>query len=465
MIITVVSTVWRWIEYIKRGRSYSPVVTNLQPSEPDLHDTFCAISTLGLIVCYFYLCDRTNFFMKENKYYSDWSFWLPVGYVLVLGLFFNEDSRSPKVLHRDQTLEWRGWMQLLVLAAQSTGAARLLPIHMLMRALNSGYLFLTGYGHFYYTWHTGNTGLVRLLQVLFRLNFMTVVLCFTMNRPYQFYYFVPLVSFWFVLLYIVLALPPHVTAHSSDGHPYQYFYLVLKFIGLFVVITVLYMSEVFFEKVFVTRPWKALFVTTDDDIKQWWIHWKQDRYSMLCGAVFAACFLLAQRHGLVDDNSYGNLFSTKFAVGGALTALLALIGWITLPYLCGGQQECDEIHSYAGAIPVVGYIVLRNIPGALRSRYSSLLAWFGDITLELFVCQHHIWLAADTHGVLVLIPGAPTLNLILTSFIFVCTAHEVRRLTLVLLPKAVPSDLRRCMINFVIFIVILIPIGIHDGMF
>ena len=30
------------------------------------------------------------------------------------------------------------------------------------------------------------------------------------------------------------------------------------------------MSEVFFEKVFVTRPWKALFVTTDDDIHEWW---------------------------------------------------------------------------------------------------------------------------------------------------------------------------------------------------
>ena len=50
----------------------------------------------------------------------------------------------------------------------------------------------------------------------------------------------------------------------------QYLYLVLKFAGLAAIISIFYMSEVFFEKVFVTRPWKALFVTTDDDITEWW---------------------------------------------------------------------------------------------------------------------------------------------------------------------------------------------------
>lgn len=51
---------------------------------------------------------RTNFFMKENKYFSQVSFWLPFGYVFALGLFFTEDSRFTKVLHRDQTDEWKG---------------------------------------------------------------------------------------------------------------------------------------------------------------------------------------------------------------------------------------------------------------------------------------------------------------------------------------------------------------------
>ena len=62
------------------------------------------------------------------------------------------------------------------------------------------------------------------------------------------------------------------------ANPIQYLYLVLKFVVLFSIITVLYMSEVFFEKIFLTRPWKALFVTTDDSIKEWWFRWKIDRY-------------------------------------------------------------------------------------------------------------------------------------------------------------------------------------------
>ena len=43
---------------------------------------------------------------------------------------------------------------------------------------------------------------------------------------------------------------------------------------------------------------------------------------------------------------------------------------------------------------------------------------------QLFIAQYHMWLASDTHGILVLLPRYPVLNLTLTSFIFVCAAHE-----------------------------------------
>jgi hypothetical protein len=45
---------------------------------------------------------------------------------------------------------------------------------------------------------TSGAGITRLLQVLYRINFLTIVLCLCMNRPYQFYYFPPLVSFWYL---------------------------------------------------------------------------------------------------------------------------------------------------------------------------------------------------------------------------------------------------------------------------
>jgi len=50
--------------------------------------------------------------MKENKYFSALNFWLPIGYVLALGFFFSDQSKDTKFLHRDQTDEWKGRLNL-----------------------------------------------------------------------------------------------------------------------------------------------------------------------------------------------------------------------------------------------------------------------------------------------------------------------------------------------------------------
>ena len=54
-------------------------------------------------------------------------------------------------------------------------------------------------------------------QVMTRMNILVAVLCLIMGRPYQFYYFVPLVSFWFVVIYAVTAAWPRVTAALVKG--------------------------------------------------------------------------------------------------------------------------------------------------------------------------------------------------------------------------------------------------------
>ncbi|XP_045495488.1 N-acetylneuraminate 9-O-acetyltransferase [Colias croceus] len=466
-VLVLVRSLWRWSQTFKQQLDGYSLV-NKQTKQPS---PMVALAKLGMIMSYFYLCDRTNFFMKENKYYSEWSFWLPVGYVFALGLFFTDESKSSshsRVLHREQTGEWKGWMQLVILVSQVTGAGKVLPIYMLVRALLSAYLFLTGYGHLCYTWKTADMGLVRYFRVIFRLNFFTIVLCLTMNRPYQFYSFIPLVSFWYTLMFAIFALPPHITplsSHTVESKPYQYLYIATKVIGLLAIVTILYMSEVFFQKIFVMRPWKALFVNSDDDIHQWWLDWKQDRYSMAYGIIFTIAYLLAQRYNLLDDNNHNNLFTPGISLTATFLAFIGIGSYVTFTFFCTNTFDCNEIHSYVSFLPIVSYILLRNVSGALRTRHSSLFAWFGGITLELFASQSHIWLAADTHGVLVLIPSAPILNLILTSYIFVFTAHEIHKLTAIILPYAVPDDWRLVLRNFAIFLAILVPIGIHDGMF
>jgi hypothetical protein len=129
------------------------------------YELLTCLSKLGLIMAYAFLCDRTNFFMKENKYYTAPNFFLPIAYVFGLGLFFTEESKHTRVMHRDQTDEWKGWMQLVILTYQMTGANQVLPIYINVRLLVSTYLFLLGFGHFMHYWQRGDQGFHRLWQV------------------------------------------------------------------------------------------------------------------------------------------------------------------------------------------------------------------------------------------------------------------------------------------------------------
>ena len=66
---------------------------------------------------------------------------------------------------------------------------------------------------------------------------------------------------------------------------------------------------------------------------------------------------------------------------------------------------------------------------------------------------------------LVLIPNYPVVNVLLTSFIFVCAAHEIHNITATIMPIFVPNNYTQAWRNCIAFVLILIPIGIHDGMF
>ncbi|XP_064107706.1 N-acetylneuraminate 9-O-acetyltransferase-like isoform X1 [Macrobrachium nipponense] len=442
--------------------------TSKKSKQPSPQDFLMALGKLGLMMGYFFLCDRTSLFMKENKYFSQLNFWLPLGYVFALGLFFTEDTSQTRLLHRDMTDEWKGWMQLVILIYHMTGASQTLPIYMHIRVLVSAYLFLTGYGHFSYYWNGRDMGIVRYCQVMFRINFLVVVLCLVMNRPYQFYYFVPLISFWYTVMHVTLVLPPRITrpAHAnSEASPFNYLYSIIKFIGLGGFITVLFLSEVFFEKIFVMKPWKALFVTTDDDIHEWWFRWQLDRYSLLYGMVFCLLYHGLTQYGIIDDKSGSNLMGGRLALLVSCVATIFIVSYTTMALLCTNKPDCNEIHPYVVWVPILGYIVLRNLVGILRTRYSSFFAWFGRISLELFVCQYHIWLAADTHGVLVLIPSYPVANVLVTSFIFICVCHEIHHITNVITPFLVPNDSRRAVRNLIVFAIPLLAIGVHDGIF
>ena len=64
------------------------------------------------------------------------------------------------------------------------------------------------------------------------------------------------------------------------------------------------------------------------------------------------------------------------------------------------KYRSNRFHPYSSPIAVVALVGLRNATPALRTRYASAFAWLGRCSLETFILQYHIWLAADTKGLL-----------------------------------------------------------------
>ena len=65
---------------------------------------------------YLYVCDRTTLIAKGPKHVSSPHFWGVNLLLLVIGLLTLRDSgeaAAAKPLQRDQTEEWKGWMQIM----------------------------------------------------------------------------------------------------------------------------------------------------------------------------------------------------------------------------------------------------------------------------------------------------------------------------------------------------------------
>ncbi|XP_047551752.1 N-acetylneuraminate 9-O-acetyltransferase [Lutra lutra] len=427
-----------------------------------LLQSFCK---LGLIMAYFYMCDRANLFMKENKFYTHSTFFIPIIYILVLGVFYNENTKETKVLNREQTDEWKGWMQLVILIYHISGASTFLPVYMHIRVLVAAYLFQTGYGHFSYFWIKGDFGIYRVCQVLFRLNFLVVVLCIVMDRPYQFYYFVPLVTVWFMVIYVTLALWPQIIQKKANGNCFWHFGLLLKLAFLLLCICFLAYSQGAFEKIFSLWPLSKCF-ELKGNVYEWWFRWRLDRYVVFHGMLFAFIYLALQKRQVLSEGKGEPLFSNKISNFLLFISVVSFLTYSIWASSCKNKAECNELHPSVSVVQILAFILIRNIPGYARSVYSSFFAWFGKISLELFICQYHIWLAADTRGILVLIPGNPMLNIIVSTFIFVCVAHEISQITndlaQIIIPKDNSSLLKRLACIAAFFCGLLILSSIQD---
>ena len=362
-----------------------------------------SVFTLAIVMCFF--ADRTQVFDRVSKRFVSTEFNVMVGIVFFLGCAAIRTSRTPprtpqvglsegvaqsfcppalaKVaqpfLSRDQTDEWKGWMQFVILIYHYTGASKVLWIYKIVRLLVSSYLFMTGFGHTcYFLRPDADFSLGRLASVLLRTNLLAVSLAYVMRTNYLFYYFAPLSSFWFIVVFL--------TMRAGHGYSTSSLCIVAKIFVSAAIVSRLILSPDALEQIFAVLTYAF---NIHWDVNEWRFRVSLDIFIVYVGMLVGVAY---RRTSLKVGR--------RIQLVCAIASVSVIILFLRITSLLPDKYIYNAWHPYISPFPILAYVILRNSFAYLRSFYSYVFVWLGRCSLETFTLQYHLWLAADTRGLL-----------------------------------------------------------------
>eukprot|EP00581_Thalassiosira_minuscula_P014101 CAMPEP_0183720096 /NCGR_PEP_ID=MMETSP0737-20130205/12808_1 /TAXON_ID=385413 /ORGANISM="Thalassiosira miniscula, Strain CCMP1093" /LENGTH=1173 /DNA_ID=CAMNT_0025949907 /DNA_START=242 /DNA_END=3763 /DNA_ORIENTATION=+ len=388
---------------------------------------------------------------KANKK-DDTVSWLEQGSIF-LGLDYDENTRiraiqevkpDDDILSRHQTLEWKGFLSIALLiyhfnnggihrislnneggpySEDESIGSRAHIYENLTKCAMTSYLFLTGYGHTtYFYYHPANSydsyRLSRVLTILFRINCSAAFLSLVTGKAEYTACFI--VTYCFLLVWLTMRVQRAIN--------YDKYLFRLKLFGLASFIFIVWDCDL-------SKAFNSSIVQKNSFGSVWELycishlhHW-----AAFCGMVFAINLPIASLQMRKLESLH---ILTNFMAKGAVFIVLgaALVVWIVGPLQ---MRNYNVSHPYFGIIPVLAYIYMRNICGAMREQHIGMLSSIGKYSLEIYLLHHH---AFTDDGCVLFIPGYPRCNFALVSVVLLLAARMLHNISKILQKMLIPEN-------------------------
>jgi len=388
-----------------------------------------------LFLCY--ACEHLMWNQPAEKVVRPEMYWGSFVVLILVSLATIRKTDSKDFLNREQTEEWKGWMQFLFLQYhywKMEGAYKDIRVYI------TCYLWMTGFGNFSFFYVKRDYSLLRVMQMIWRMNFFVVFLCLTMDNPYIVYYICPLHTFYFLVTYATMVV-------WSEVNHRQYAPMIKVITCAALLYTVYDLIPRSFDVLFYWLGNKSTGTPIGAHGVEWEWYFRSflDHFSTCWGMVFASNMpFLAEWFKKVESFSLAREWGIKGIVAVGLLGMSAAWAGNVYTRSKGGY---NALHCYYAIVPLVTYLFIRNISKTFRSYYLHGLHWFGTITLESYLLQYHVWLADNAAKLLNIIEGQWLLTFVIASCLHVFLATQVFNITNQLRSLVLPNNLPEALRN------------------
>ena len=292
-------------------------------------------------------------------------------------------------------------------------------------------------GNFSFFWVRQDFSLYRFLKMQFRLNFLVTCLCVVTSNEYILYYICAMHSYWFISVYAFMGI-----LKSWNTEPKKmYVKFAVYFVFNFVIFDISEVKNNIFRPLSFflgyTQPNSEVDVMYEWGFRAWLDHW-----ACLFGMICAYNYPHAEKFimDLEKSANHKKLVAVKSAIIAA--CVVVLFAWYQC-FMCKEKLDYNKTHPYTSMIPVLAFIVLRNMFPVLRTHYVGMFAWLGKITLETYLSQLHVYLQSNAKHLIGYLPNYHLLNFALASIIYLLISHKLFNITTVFSAYLIPNDMKQ----------------------